>query len=370
MYYLDNAATTQLTKEVKDRIIDVLDEYGNPSSIYSIGLRSKKIIEDARYAVAKFINAPANSEIIFTSSGSSANCLAIKGLVGNSEDIIVLYSPTAHKSMIKCCESCKYKHKLKVDNNGFIDEKDLSHKLEEFRYENIIVCFELANSEIGTIQNLYDLTKLIHRYHGIVVVDITGYIPYKQVNILDMDIDVATFSGHKLHALKGVGVLYKISDINIQPLIYGTQENGYFAGTENVVGISSLGKAVETYSYNHVSTFQRDRLFRMIKERIPDCFLVGSRLHRLPMNLFICFPGCDSMQLVSLLEKDDIYVSTGSACNNGSKQPSNTLTSIGLSKEFYNSCIRITFSGYENELDLEYIADKINKNVIFLRESN
>ena len=367
MYYLDNAATTPLTKEVKERIIEVLDYYGNPSSYYMLGQETKGIINDARESVRKFINAPANSEVIFTSSGSAANCLAIKGLVDNCEDTVVLYSPTAHKSMLKCCQSCKYSHSLKVDINGLIDEDDLSHQMEKYRDDNVIVCFELANSELGTIQDVYTLSKIIHYYHGIVVADLTGYIPYKRVNLCDMDVDVATFSGHKLHALKGVGVLYKLEDIALSPLIYGSQEQGYFAGTENVVGIASLGKAVETYNYNIVSSFQRDRLFKLIKERVPDCFLLGSKTKRLPMNLYICFPGVNALSLESLLEIDGIYVSTGSACNNGSSTPSNALVAIGLSEDYYNSCLRITFNGSETELDLEYIAEKIKKNVEFLR---
>lgn len=369
MYYLDNAATTPLTDKVKNKIIQILDEYGNPSSVYELGKRTKRIIEDTREYIRKFIHAPANSEIIFTSSGSAANCLAIEGLIKNSEDSILLYSPTAHKSMLYCCKNYKYSHQLSVTKEGFIDKERLKHQLETYYPQNIIVCFEAANSEIGTIQSLHELIQLIHSYHGVVVIDFTGYIPYFEVNVLDLDVDIATFSGHKLHALKGIGVLYKIEDIGIQPIIYGSQENGYFAGTENVVGIASLGEAVKNYSYKYATNYQRDCLWGMLKENITDIYLIGTNneYKRLPFNLFICFKGIDGNSLVGMLEQRGILVSTGSACNNGSAIPSNTLTAIGIDENDIHSCIRITFSGKENYLDLEHICKEIKDCVEFLR---
>jgi cysteine desulfurase len=209
----------------------------------------------------------------------------------------------------------------------------------------------------------------VHYYNGIVVVDFTGYIPYFEVNVLDLNVDIATFSGHKLHALKGVGVLYKIEDIGIQPIIYGSQENGYFAGTENVVGIASLGEAIKNYTYTFVMRYQRDCLWEMIKNGINDSYLIGtnSEYDRLPFNLFICFKGINGSELAALLETKDILVSTGSACNNGSPNPSNALISIGMPIADLNSCIRITFNGKENYLDLENIYKEIKWCVDFLR---
>ena len=368
MYYLDNAATTPLTDKVKKKIIDTLDDFGNPSSAYDLGKKTKNVIEDVRASVRKFINAPANSEIIFTSSGSATNCLAIRGL-DEYCGTIVLYSPTAHKSMVKCCKMCPYHHSLLVDNEGFIDLEYLEHKLKKYYPDQIIVCFEAANSELGTIQKIREITKLVHYYDGLVVVDFTGYIPYFRVNVLDLGVDVATFSGHKLHALKGVGVLYKLNDIGMMPIIYGSQEGGYFAGTENVVGIASLGEAINNYKYDFVMRYQRDTLWSMIKNGIKDCYLIGTdnEYQRLPFNLFICFKGIKGSDLAALLETKGIYVSTGSACNNGSSEPSSALVAIGMDVEDYDSCIRITFSGQENYLDLEEIYRQINECVEFLR---
>ena len=169
LVYLDNAATTPLTDNVKNKIIEVLDDFGNPSSVSELGRKTKNIIEDTRNIVRKFINAPANSDIVFTSSGSSANCLAIKGLVGNFDDnnYVILYSPTTHKSMLKCCKDCEYSHVLKVDDKGRIDLEYLEKELIGYRYIDIILCIEAANSEIGTIQPLDKITKLAHKYHCI-----------------------------------------------------------------------------------------------------------------------------------------------------------------------------------------------------------
>lgn len=369
MYYLDNAATTPLTKEVRQRIIDELDNYGNPSSVYSIGLKNKNLIDDTRENVRRFIGAPANSEIIFTSSGSAANCLAIEGLVNAVDKCIVLYSPTAHKSMLKCCEAQKYSHALKVNKSGFIDCEDLEHKLKKYYPDQIIVCYEAANSEIGTMQNVWALNRLIHKYHGITVIDFTGMIPYYKLGFMYFDCDVITFSGHKLHSLKGIGVMCKVEDIAMEPIIYGSQESGYFAGTENVIGIASLDEAIKNYKYDFVTRYQRDYLWEMIKEQIPDCYLVGTcnEYKRLPFNLFICFKGVNGSMLAGLLEKESILVSTGSACNNHSSTPSNTLVAIGMDEEDYDSCIRITFSGRECYLDLEYFCSKIKECVDFLR---
>ena len=369
MYYLDNAATTPLTENVKKKVISVLDDFGNPSSSYDLGKKTRNIIEDARESVSKFIHAPANSEIIFTSSGSAANNLAISGLINHINDYVLLYSPTAHKSMVKCCKNYPYHHELKVDKCGFIDVDDLRNKLEKYYPDQIIVCFEAASSELGTIQKIREIIKIVHYYHGLVVVDFTGYIPYFQVNVLDLDVDIATFSGHKLHALKGIGVLYKLEDISISPIIYGSQENGLFAGTENVIGIASLGEAVKNYSYDFVMNYQRDCLWEMIKLGIKDCYLVGTsnEYKRLPFNLYVCFKGINGADLVALLETKKIYVSTGSACNNGDTVPSSALVAIGMESEDLNSCIRITFSGKETYFDIENIYGDIKKCVEFLR---
>lgn len=361
--YFDNAATTCITNDVKDYIISIIDEYGNPSSNYSIGKTTKDIINNTRKEVCKFINANEKySDIIFTSSGSAANNLAIIGLTKKYNDYILYYSPTSHKSTLLCCKSLKYSHELKVDDKGFIILDELTSVLSKSDRYKKIVCVEAANSEIGTIQNIKLLCEIVHKYNGIIVLDCTGYIPTNKVDVKDINADIITFSGHKLHALKGVGVLYKKNNIELCPLIYGSQEYGLFGGTENVICIASLYKALQTYDYSSINSECRDYVYNRIVNEITDSYLVGADLNnRLLNNLYICFSGIDSQKLIALLDVEGIQVSSGSACNNGDATPSYVLTAIDFPKYDINSCIRITFSCSETISELNVLCNKLKE---------
>lgn len=368
--YLDNAATTPLTPEVKQYIIELLDQFYNPSSLYQGGLNVRQIIEQARSNVANFINGKSEN-IIFTSSGSAANTLVIKGLTSENpllNEYIVFYSPTAHKSMLQASKSCINKIELKVNKYGEINIEYLEKVLQKNYTRKPLVCFELANSEIGTINNLDSICTITHKYDGLILVDATGYIPSLRVDMKSWrDIDFLTFSGHKLHTLKGVGVVYKNSDIQLKPLVYGSQEKSLFAGTENILGIASLGEAVKHYDYSSISSKNRDCVYDYIMREIPDSYLIGSPFeYRLPHNLYMCFKGIQGESLMILLDMNNIQVSTGSACTSGNLQPSSTLTSIGMNKEDMNSCIRMTF-GNETKEELDYVCTKLKECVERLR---
>ena len=365
MIYLDNAATTPLTSEVKQYIIELLDQFYNPSSLYQSGLDARQIIEQARSNVANFINGKSEN-IIFTSGGSASNSLAIQGYV-NKHNCTVLYSPIAHKSILKCIENIKNAYPLKVDKYGVIDFYDLMEWLDT-KGEKFFVVLDYANSEIGTIQDIRKLINLVHFYNGIIYLDCPGSISQIPIDIKELDVDMIGFSGHKIHALKGVGVLYKKSNIDLEPLIYGSQEKSLFAGTENVLGIASLGKAVENYDYSSISSENRDYVYDYILDEIPDSYLVGSPFeYRLPHNLYMCFKGIQGESLMILLDMNEIQVSTGSACTSNDFQPSSTLTAIGMDKEDINSCIRMTFSGNETKEELNYVCSKLKECVIRLR---
>lgn len=370
--YLDNASTTPLTQEVKDYIISLLDTYQNPSSMYQSGVNVKQIISTARNNVAKFINAnPEN--IIFTSGGSASNTLAIKGFIGNTINYSVLYSPISHKSMLKCVESLHAHQceKLKVDNNGFIDLDYLNDWASHRKHTKLLVAIDYANSEIGTIQNVKRIIEIVHKYKGYVYLDCTGSISQISINVKALDVDMIGFSAHKLGALKGTGVLYKKPNIHLKPLVYGSQEQGLFGGTENVLGIAALGKALENYDYSTITSKSRDYIYNYVANNIPEAYLVGADLkHRLSHNLYVCFKGIQGESLMILLDMKDIQVSTGSACTSGDLTSSTTLQSIGMDKKDINSCIRITFSGNENKKELDYVCEKIKKNVEILKKLN
>ena len=372
--YLDNAASTKISGKTREYLTNILDVWGNPSSLHSQGTKAKQILSDARHSVAEFINAEA-ADIIFTPSGSASNTLAVKGLT--SEDprqnlYEVFYSPTAHKSMLKACESCLCHTPLAVDAAGKINLTYLDDILTRHNVRRPLVCIEAANSEIGTVNDVNAIGAIVHKHNGILAVDTTGYIPSRQVDLKlwRTYADILTFSGHKLHALKGVGVLWKQRKIELKPLIYGSQEQGVVGGTENLLAIASLGKAVEDYDYSSVSSSNRDYVYDYIIHNIPDSYLVGAPVEsgrRLPHNLYMCFKGVEGESLMLLLDLNGIQVSTGSACNSGNLSASATLSAIGMNEEDIHSCIRLTFSGAETKEELNYVCEALKQSVSKLR---
>lgn len=366
--YLDNAATTKLSPAVKEYIISLLDTYSNPSSVYESGIQAKRMLNQARYNVAKFINAK-EREITFTSSGSASNTLGIKGYCdAHVGDYSLYYSAIAHKSIQMCAKAYNGKM-IPVDKYGVLDHDWLFNELYQDTCENKLVVFDYANSEIGTIQPVSKIIKTVHFLLGTCLIDCTGSISTIPLDVKQLDADMVSFSAHKLGSLKGVGVLYKKPDINLSPLVYGSQENGLFGGTENFLGIMALGKAVEDYCYNTNSSEKRDYVYSYIKKFIPQSYLIGSA-HRLQNNLYMCFRGVSGESLMILLDSADIQVSTGSACSSGDNVDSPTLLAIGMNTDDIRSCIRMSFNGTETEAELDYVCAKLKQNVKALRILN
>lgn len=365
--YLDNAATTPLSPSMQEYLISLLDVYGNPSSLHSQGQQAKELITKARQRIAAFIHGKPD-EIYFTPSGSASNTLAIRGYY-REQDCELFYSPIAHKSILTCAEAYPHAHPLKVSSEGLIDLEALGEQLT-MGNRKIFVIVDYANSEIGTIQEVERLIALVHSYHGIVYLDCTGSISAIPLDVKRLQADMCGFSGHKLGGLKGCGVLYKKSNIELEPLICGSQEQGLIGGTENVLGIASLGKAVENDCCSSISSQSRDYVYHSIISNIPDVYLVGSSKKRLPHNLYLCFKGIDGESLMLLLDMNGIQVSTGSACNSRSLSPSAVLSAIGMAQEDRYSCIRMTFSGRETREELDYVCKTLDKCVNSLRKIN
>lgn len=373
--YLDYASTTPLNNQVKKYLLDILDLYGNPSSPHSAGEKPRQILTDAKHSVAEFIHV-ASSDLYFTPSGSASNTLAVKGLTSENPQenrYQVFYSPTSHKSMQKACESCLSHTPLEVTPSGEIDLLRLDAILSQNASLKPLVCIEAANSEIGTVNNIAEIGSVVRKHKGTFLVDATGYIPFFKIDmgLWGKYVDILTFSGHKLHALKGVGVLWKRRDIILKPLIYGGQQDGIVSGTENVLGTASLGKAVETYDYSSVSPTQRNYVYDYIIRHIPHSYLAGAPIEsgsRLPHNLYICFQGVEGESLMILLDMHGIQVSTGSACNSTDLSPSPVLTAIGMKQEDIHSCIRLTFSGQETKEELDYVCATLKQCVTCLRD--
>ena len=231
------------------------------------------------------------------------------------------------------------------------------------------VVIEYANSEIGTIQDVKRIIDIVHKWNGIVYLDCTGSISTISLNVKALNVDMAGFSGHKIGALKGCAVLYKKKHINLEPLVYGTQEQGLIGGTQNTLGIATLGYVVENDNYSSISSIVRDSVYDYIMKNIPDSYIIGAPIgdKRLPHNLYMCFKGAEGESLMMLLDMNGIEVSTGSACSSGSLQPSPTLVAIGMNKEDIHSCIRMSFGGNETEFDVDYVCNKLKECVEKLR---
>ena len=375
MSYLDNAATTPLSSEMVEYLSSMLNIYGNPSSTHSEGVKAKKLIENVREKTASFINAVSSDDIYFTSSGSASNALGIYGFA-TCKKCDILYSPTVHKSILETVRSLGKFHnisssELKIDCFGNIDINYLKHSLQTGCNTKLVVV-DYANSEIGTVQNIKEIAEVVHLYgecnDSKLFVDCTGSISTIPLNVDILNIDMASFSAHKIGALKGVGVFYKKEDIEIAPLICGSQERGLFAGTENLLGILSLGKAIDLIKYNKTS-HNRDFVWSNL-ERINGVSLVGSSLteNRLSNNLYICIKGISGYSITTMM--DDVYktqISTGSACNSGVLSPSPLLLKMGLNEDDANSCIRISFSGDESMEELSDFCKNLNICIEMLR---
>lgn len=370
-YYLDNAATMRLSEDFKIDILKYLWLDYNPSAIYQSGKNVRNFIEIVRDACAAFIVSE-KENIYFTSSGSAANTLAIKGYIAKN-DCTVFYLPTMHKSALLAVKaSCENPIKIPISDTGLINLNRLDELLSCSSKKPFVV-IEYANSEIGTIQNVVRVTDIVHRYGGVVYVDMTAAISTIFCDVDYLNVDMAGFSGHKIGALKGIAVLYKKPEIQLEPLIYGSQERGLIGGTENTLGIYSLYHAIKAYCDNHIyssiSSYNCKYILNYLNNYVSDIFLLGEPIgkNRLAHNLFLLIKGVDGEQLLTLLDEYNIQVSTGSACNSGSKQPSNTLLELGIPEEYLHSCIRLTFDGNETDDDLDYIGKTLVTSINKLR---
>lgn len=359
MIYLDNAATTKPRKEVIDVINQcICEDWGNLSSPYSFGIRAKEIVNKSRKTVADFIGADP-SEIVFTSGASEANSLAICGfLKANLSDLFV--SSIEHKSIL---DIAKYFYSYDFEGiekcfttnaSGMVSASNIKRKLNSFFEYSIgkwipLVSVQYANNEIGTIQDIKEISKIVHQYGSVIHTDATQIIPDRKINVKDLDVDMLSFSGQKLGAPKGIGVLYVKKGVELDPIIYGTQENGLRGGTENVPHIAGLAEAIRHLSYPTGEI--RNYFVNRVLSEIEDCYLVGTPCgdERLRNNASICFKGVQSESILLMLDQKGIYVSSGSACNSSSLEPSHVLRAIGLPKDDLYSVVRFTFG--ENTIE-------------------
>lgn len=374
--YFDHAATTAVAPEVKEAMEPYFCEnYGNASSLYELGYKSKEALNIARVNVAKAINAKPN-EIYFTSCGSESDNLAIKGVARahrqNGNHIIT--SRIEHPAVINTCRQLEKEGfrvtYLNVDKNGFIDLEELKNSINS---KTILVSIMFANNEVGTIEPIKEISRIVHSNNAIFHTDAVQAVGNIKIDVKEIGIDLLSMSAHKFYGPKGVGALYVRDSIDfIQLQNGGHQENDKRAGTENVAGIVGLGKAIEIANDNVMQNNEkllnlRNYCIEQIKNRIPYIRINGDLNSRLPGNINISFLYVNGKDLVKLLAKKGICTSSGSACSSGLPQPSHVLLAMGLSEDIASSALRITLGKENTKEEIDYFVDELEKIVINLR---
>jgi cysteine desulfurase len=364
--YLDNAATTEISSEVKKEIIRCLDTYGNPSSRHSLGKISKIVLESAREKIAKYINANTD-EIIFTSGATESNNLAIKGIaLANPDKKHIIFSAIEHPSVVEVCEAMKkdgYEiDVISVDPNGIVKLDELNKKI---RKDTLLVSVMHVNNEIGTIQPIEEIAKICQEKKVFFHSDCVQSFGKLKIDVRKLGVDMVSVSGHKVNAMKGIGFLYVKKGINISPIISGGgQESNMRSGTENLVGIISLAKAIELKRKDAEALKSRNRIIDELL-KIPGAKLNGSREKRIYNNINLSFYGIEGESLQMLLDENGIQVSTGSACSSHSLKGSHVLTAINVDKFHLNGSIRITLDSLNvlTKKQEDFIIKKIKDNV-------
>lgn len=376
MIYADNAATTKMSPAAVNEMISVINSnYGNPSSLYTLGQQAKEVLEAAREDVAGVINAEAR-EIYFTSGGSEADNQAIISAArigekkGKKHIISTAFEHHAVLHTLKKLEREGFEITLlDVHENGLVRPSELEAAIRE---ETCLVTIMYANNEIGTIQPIREIGKIC-REHGVLfhtdAVQAIGHIP---VDVVADNIDMLSSSAHKFHGPKGVGFLYVKKGIRLLSLIEGgAQERGKRAGTENVPGIAAMAVAIKEAAAAREKNAEhllknRNRLIQGLSE-IPHSALNGDAKNRLPGNVNFCFEGIEGESLLLLLDDRGIAASSGSACTSGSLDPSHVLLAIGRVHDVAHGSLRLSIGEDITEEETEYIIKNVKEVVEYLR---
>lgn len=377
MIYLDSNATTPLLPEVKEKMQETMDYYGNPSSMHSLGYESNIPIKKAKRDIADYLGC-APDEIIITSGGSESNCQALISLydyaaVNGLNHIIT--SRIEHHSILAACEYlAKYRGAkidyVGVDANGVVNPTDVENAITPC---TCLISIMDANNEIGTMQNTYKISEIARSYGIPFHSDCVQSFMHRTIDCRDYD--MFSVSAHKFGGPKGTGLLYVKDGTPLLPLIHGTQNNGMRGGTENLCGILGLAKAIEVnannmYEWNKQIYALANHMKYRIMNEIDGARFNGHPTLRLVNNLNFSFDGIRGEELLMMLDMYGICVSTGSACNSSSGEPSHVLRAIGLSNEQANSSIRISLS-HENTIEeIDFAVDRLKDSINMLRERN
>ena len=376
MIYADNAATTKMSAAAIQTMVSLMNEnYGNPSSLYSLGQKAKETLEDARKTVAEAISADPR-EIYFTSGGSEADNQAIlsaAALGRKNGKTHIVSSAFEHHAVLHTLEKLKSEGfditLLDVHENGIVRPEEVEAAIRD---DTCLVTIMYANNEIGTIQPIPEIGAICRR-RGVLfhtdAVQAIGHIPVKTAT--DQS-DMLSASAHKVHGPKGVGFLYARKGIRLTNLIEGgAQERGKRAGTENVPGIAAMATALKEAVANMADSAaamkkQRDRLITGLKQ-IPHSALNGDEVRRLPGNVNFCFEGIEGESLLLLLDDKGIQASSGSACTSGSLDPSHVLLAIGRVHDVAHGSLRLSIGDDLTDEETDEIIRSVSEVVTYLR---
>ncbi len=366
--YFDHAATTRMDEEVYLSMLPYLSEnYGNPSSIYSLGKLNKEAINVSRMKIANSINCKPE-EIYFTSGGSESDNLCVKGiaLANRRRGNHIITTKIEHHAILNTCKFLEYLGfritYLNVDSKGFINLKELERAINR---NTILISIMMANNEIGTIQNMNEISKIAKKYRVYLHSDCVQAIGNIKVDVRKLNLDAISVSGHKFYGPKGIGFAYIREGIPFMRIIDGGhQEKDKRAGTENVAGIVGIGKAIEiadkNFDKNIVKlTNLRNYYIANLVNNISDIKINGDLERRLPGNMNVCFRGVDGSILIQELDSRRICASSGSACSAGFLNPSHVLLAIGVNERLARGSLRVTF-GKDNEIeDVKYLVESL-----------
>jgi cysteine desulfurase len=366
--YFDNAATTQVNQDVIKEMLPYFSiEYGNPSSLYSIGRRAKRALEEARRKIANIINCKPN-EIYFTSCGTESDNLAIKGIAYayKEKGKHIITSKIEHPAVLNTCKELEeqgYKVTyLDVDQNGIVNVEQLKASIKT---DTILITIMFANNEIGTIQPIEEIGKIAKENNIIFHTDAVQAMGNLKIDVKKLNINALSISAHKFYAPKGIGALYVGEDVNFKQIQNGGhQEKNKRAGTENLAEIVGMSKALELIyknfeNHNNKIKELRDYYIEKIQSNIVDSKLNGDRINRLPGNANMSFKNINAEELLFELDEKGICASAGSACSSGSTSPSHVLTAIGLPPEWANGTLRVTIGMNNTKEEVDYLINAL-----------
>ncbi|MGA9173406.1 MAG: cysteine desulfurase family protein [Thermoactinomyces sp.] len=380
MIYLDNSATTQTDPEVAEVMADVMTKvFGNPSSLHGLGVKAERLITGARKVIAQALQV-SPEEIFFTSGGTEANNLAIRGVAEEyaSRGKHLITTKIEHPSVYDVFQYLERKGwnvtYLPVDQQGRINPDDVERAITD---ETVLVSIMHVNNEVGTIQPIEEIGRRLGRYPK-VLFHVDAVQSFGKIPLLPRQakIDFLSASGHKLHGPKGIGCLYIRKNLHLPPLLIGGgQEQGIRSGTENVPGIAGMAKAVvlaqqKGQTFLHDCYRWKESFLRQVQAELPSVIVNGdvSKEGGAPYIINLSFPGLKSEVIVHALEKEGVYVSSKSACSSKKEMPSRVLKALGRTDEEALGSIRISMGRMNTENDVKRCAEALGKVIPMLQQ--